>query len=57
MYDDAADDENDLPTLSTYMWCICSFDEQNVIQLLDASQTAYHLKDTDKFCFVRMLAS
>ena len=34
-----------------------SFDAQNVIQLLDASQAAYLLKDTDKFCFVRMLAS
>ena len=56
-YDEAGNDEYDLPTLSTYMWYISSFDGQNVIQLLDASQAAYHLKDTDKFCFVRMLAS
>jgi len=58
-YDEAADEEHDLPTLSTYtcMWYISTFDGQNVIQLPDASQTAYHLKDTVKFCFVRILAS
>jgi len=52
-----AADEHDLPTLSTYMRYISSFDWQNVLQLLDASQAAYHLEDPDKFCFVRMLAS
>jgi hypothetical protein len=57
MYDEALDDEHDLPTLNTYMWYISSFGGQNVIQLLDASQAAYHLKAKDKFCFVRMLAS
>ena len=44
MSDEAAYDEHDLPTLSNYMWYIRSFDGQNVIHLLDASQDAYHLK-------------
>jgi len=57
MYDEAADDEHDLPTLSTYMPYISSFNGQIVIHLLDASQAAYRLKATDKFCVVRMLAS
>jgi len=57
MYKVAADGENDLPSLSTYMWYIRSFYVQNIIQLVDASQTACHLKDTDKFCVFRMLAS
>jgi hypothetical protein len=56
-YKVAADDEKDLPTLSTYIWYISSYYGHNVIQLVDASQAAYHLKGTDKFCFVRMLAS
>ena len=48
-YDEVADDEHDLQTLSTYMWYTRSFDRQNVIQLQDASQAANHLKDTEKF--------
>jgi hypothetical protein len=52
LYDEAAYDEHDLPTVSTYMRHISSFDVQHVIQLLDASQAAYLLKATDNFCFV-----
>jgi hypothetical protein len=57
MYKVAADGENDLPTLSTYMWYIRSFYGQNIIQWVDDSQAAYNLKDTEKFCFFRMLTS
>jgi len=57
MYDEAANGEHDLPTLSTYMPYISSYSGQNVIQLLDASQAAYRLKATDRFCVVKMLAS
>jgi hypothetical protein len=40
------------------MCYISSFDGQNIIQLLEANQAAYHLEDTEKlFFFVRMLAS